>query len=66
MTAIRADDTAKTAVVIYNPIKVQLDALRAVVAREAREAGWGESTWIATTEDDPGQGAAREAIAAGA
>jgi diacylglycerol kinase (ATP) len=66
MTAIRARDTTKTAVVIYNPIKVELDTLRVAVAREERAAGWGESTWIPTTKDDPGQGAAGEAIEAGA
>ena len=56
----------QTAAVIYNPIKVDLDELRAEVGRQQRAAGWGESIWIATTEDDPGQGAAREAIEAGA
>ncbi len=56
----------KTAAVIYNPTKVDLDAVRAVVRREERAAGWSESTWLATSEDDPGQRAAGAAIAAGA
>jgi len=55
----------RTAAVIYNPIKVELDALRAVVRREEQAAGWRQSVWIATSEDDPGQGAASKAIAAG-
>jgi diacylglycerol kinase (ATP) len=66
MTAGRPGNTMKTAAVIYNPIKVDLDAIRAIVDSEERAAGWSESTWIATSEDDPGQGAASEAVAAGA
>jgi diacylglycerol kinase (ATP) len=54
----------KTAAVIYNPIKVDLDVLRAVVSLEEHAAGWSESVWIATSEEDPGQGAANEATAA--
>jgi diacylglycerol kinase family enzyme len=51
----------KTAAIIYNPMKVDLDVLRAALGREERAAGWGESVWIATSEDDPGQGAAGKA-----
>jgi diacylglycerol kinase (ATP) len=65
-TGMSAPTTVRTAVVIYNPIKVDLDALRAAVGREERAAGWSKSTWIATSEDDPGQGAAAEAVSAGA
>jgi len=54
----------KTAAVIYNPVKVELDVLRTVLAREELASGWGESVWIATSEDDPGQGAASKATAA--
>jgi diacylglycerol kinase family enzyme len=67
--APRSDTTSgstatKTAAVVYNPIKVDLDVLRTVVSREEQSAGWGESVWIATSEEDPGQGAAKEAVAA--
>ncbi|HEY2642341.1 MAG TPA: diacylglycerol kinase family protein [Galbitalea sp.] len=65
-TVMSAPTSMRTAVVIYNPIKVDLDALKAAVGREERAAGWSESSWIATSEDDPGQGAAAEAISAGA
>ena len=54
----------RTAAIIYNPIKVELQALRQTVIREEQTAGWRESVWIATSEDDPGQGAASKAIAA--
>jgi diacylglycerol kinase family enzyme len=57
--------TGRRAAVIYNPIKVELDELRAAVVRAATTAGWAESLWIATTEEDPGQGAAHEALEAG-
>jgi diacylglycerol kinase (ATP) len=53
------------AAVIYNPIKVDLDAIRAVVAREEASAGWGETLWFPTSVDDAGQGPASEAIEAG-
>jgi len=56
----------RRAAVIYNPIKVDPDAIRAVVAREEQSAGWAGTEWISTSEDDPGQGAAATAIAAGA
>jgi diacylglycerol kinase family enzyme len=68
-TAARATPTGsgtatKTAAVIYNPIKVDLDVLRAVIGREEQSAGWSKSVWIETSEDDPGQGAANKATAA--
>jgi diacylglycerol kinase (ATP) len=56
----------RRAAVIYNPIKVDLDGIRAVVAREQSSNGWGETLWIPTSEDDPGQGPAAEALKAGA
>ena len=52
------------AAVVYNPVKVELDALRRVVAAEEARAGWLETVWIATSKDDPGAGAARKALAA--
>ena len=54
-----------TAAVIYNPIKVDLDALKAAVGAEPGSAGW-DVLWLPTSEDDPGQGPAREALDAGA
>ena len=63
-----ADATTRTglAAVVYNPIKVDLPALQAAVATEESAAGWPETLWFETSADDPGQGAARQAIEAGA
>lgn len=64
------DDTAPGAVrhaaLIYNPIKVDADALRALVTEHAAEAGWGEPRFYETTVDDLGDGVTREALDAGA
>ena len=54
------------AAVVYNPIKVDLDAIKAVVAREQDAAGWGETLYFETSVEDPGQGATKKAIDAGA
>lgn len=56
----------RLAAVVYNPVKVDLEALRRVVAAEETGAGWAETRWIETSEEDPGGGAAREALDAGA
>lgn len=57
--------SVKTAAVVYNPIKVDLDALEAAVEAEPGSSGW-RVLWLPTSEDDPGQGAAREALESGA
>jgi diacylglycerol kinase family enzyme len=56
----------RTAAVVYNPTKVHLPTLQRTVDRYQREAGWAETLWFATTEQDPGGGMARAAIEAGA
>ena len=61
-----SDATPRTAAVIYNPVKVDLDALRNAVNAEAAAAGWATSTWFETSVDDVGQGVTAEAIASGA
>jgi len=53
----------RVAAVIYNPIKVDLPVIKAVVASEQAAAGWGETLWFETSEDDPGQGATEAALA---
>jgi len=57
--------TPRTAAVVYNPIKVEVDDLRAAVAAEPGAAGW-DVMWLETSEEDPGQGQATEALAKGA
>lgn len=54
------------AAIIYNPVKVDLPRLRAIVAEREAKHAWGDSIWLATTEDDPGEGMAREALERGA
>lgn len=58
-------DASRVAAVIYNPIKVDLDALKAVVATEQDAAGWGETLWFETSVEDPGAGATEAALAKG-
>lgn len=53
---------ARVAAVIYNPIKVELPAIEAVVAAEESAAGWGETLWFETTAEDAGKGATDAAL----
>lgn len=61
-----ASPGTRTAAVIYNPIKVDLDAIKNAVATEEEAAGWGATEFFPTSVDDPGQGAAQQALDAGA
>jgi diacylglycerol kinase family enzyme len=54
------------AAVVYNPIKVDLDEIKAVIAAEEKSSGWAETLWYETSVDDPGQGQTKEALEAGA
>ncbi|MBC7591245.1 MAG: NAD(+)/NADH kinase, partial [Salinibacterium sp.] len=54
-----------TAALIYNPIKVDLDALKAAVEAEPAASDW-EVLWLPTSQEDAGQGPAQEALDAGA
>jgi diacylglycerol kinase family enzyme len=56
------DARLKIAAVIYNPIKVNLDALRDAVTLEAAAAGWGETLWFETSVDDVGQEVTKQAL----
>jgi diacylglycerol kinase (ATP) len=57
--------TKRTVAVVYNPVKVELDDLKAAVAAEPQSADC-EVLWFATSEEDPGRGPAQEALDAGA
>ena len=52
--------------VVVNPTKVDLDEVRATLAEAARATGVPEPTLVETTEDDPGFGQTRDAVAGGA
>lgn len=54
------------AAVVYNPVKVKLDVLKAAINAGAETAGYRETMWIETTVDDPGEGMAKEAMDRGA
>ncbi|WIY82714.1 diacylglycerol kinase family protein [Propionimicrobium sp. PCR01-08-3] len=56
----------RRAAVVYNPIKVDERAFRALVNAKAWEHGWPEPVFYATTLADAGQGATRRAVAEGA
>lgn len=53
-----------TAAVVFNPAKVDVDALRTALAFEESRSGWGSSHWFETSAADDGEAAARAAIAA--
>jgi len=57
--------SARVAAVVYNPVKVDLEALKLVVEADPASADWTVN-WIETSVDDPGQDITREAIEAGA
>lgn len=56
--------STRRAAVVYNPTKVDIRKLKKIVAGAEESAGWGTTHWFATSEDDPGQGATRRALAA--
>lgn len=58
-----AEPTAKKrAALVYNPTKVDPEALRARVSEVAAEAGWAEPLFYETTVDDLGDDATRAAL----
>ncbi|MFD1715229.1 diacylglycerol/lipid kinase family protein [Amnibacterium flavum] len=61
-----SEEAPRFAAVVYNPIKVDLEALRAAVDASAAAAGWAESRWYETSEEDPGTDITRQAIDDGA
>jgi diacylglycerol kinase (ATP) len=60
------DRPSPKAALIYNPIKVDAETLRASVERLAVEAGWSEPLFYETTVDDFGDDVTRQALEAGA
>lgn len=55
----------KVAAVVYNPIKVDIEVLRASVEAAEQAAGWGETVWFETSVEDPGEQVTREALKGG-
>ncbi|WP_345800517.1 diacylglycerol kinase family protein [Microbacterium sp. AZCO] len=53
------------AALVYNPIKVDAETLRASVERLSAEAGWSEPLFYETTVDDLGDDVTRQALEVG-
>lgn len=53
---------ARRAAVVYNPVKVDLPRLKDAVGAAEKAAGWSPTIWLATSEEDAGQGATGSAI----
>lgn len=66
MTAKAGSAPRTRAAVVYNPIKIDLDAVQQAVLAQERRAGWEPTAWFETSIEDPGQGAAHSAIESGA
>lgn len=60
------DGKKNRAAVVYNPVKVELKKLRKSVTAATKSAGWAETVWFETSEDDPGQGVTASALRRGA
>jgi diacylglycerol kinase family enzyme len=45
---------ALRAAVVYNPTKVDAEAIRDAINAEDAATGWAEPLWLATSEEDPG------------
>lgn len=52
----------RRAVVIVNPVTIDVSYLRTVVEAEESRGAWQRSVWFETTADEPGQSAARTAL----
>ena len=66
MSDTSATSRRRLAAVVYNPVKVDIDDLRAVVEAEQQAAGWEPTRWYETSVEDPGGGQARQALDDGA
>jgi diacylglycerol kinase (ATP) len=57
-----SNTTGRVAAVIYNPVKVDHEDIRAAIAADT--GSWAEPMWLETSEDDPGQGVTAKAVEA--
>lgn len=56
---------ARRAAVVINPTKSPGEQFKPAFFKLCTDVGWAEPLWLETSEDDPGVGQAREALAAG-
>ena len=59
-----ADQSGRRCAVVYNPTKVS-DGFRDTLTERLEPAGWTQTLWLETSEDDPGRSMTAEAVAAG-
>jgi YegS/Rv2252/BmrU family lipid kinase len=52
--------------VVFNPVKVDVDALRKEVTTSLEAAGWPAPSWYETSVEDPGRGVTERAVRDGA
>ncbi|MEO8222987.1 MAG: diacylglycerol kinase family protein [Specibacter sp.] len=55
----------RRAALVINPLKSPDEQFKSTVFQLCTDAGWAEPLWLETTEDDPGRGQAKKALAAG-
>lgn len=60
-----SNGTRKRAALVWNPVKIDEAAVRAAVEAVEAELGWEPTLWLETSQEDPGQGPARQALEAG-
>jgi len=63
--ASSAGAAQKTAALVYNPIKVDIDAVKEAITRHESDSGWAETLFFETSKEDPGGGVTAEALEAG-
>lgn len=56
---------SQRAAVVINPVKVPDQQFKSNLLQLCADAGWEEPLWLETTQEDPGEGQAREALQAG-
>jgi diacylglycerol kinase (ATP) len=56
----------RTAAIVFNPVKADVEALREAVAAAEAEHGWAETRWYETSVEDAGQGVTKQALEEGA
>ena len=49
------------AALVYNPVKIDREAVATSLSAIESEAGWAPTLWLETSVEDPGQGQARQA-----
>lgn len=65
-SAMEKKPTTRRAAIIFNPTKNGMDTLNAVAETVCRNEGWDPPLLLETTENDPGESMAREAVESGA